>query len=236
MKRFLVIVAIVFLLTPSALADEILFRGIPWYSSFSDVQASFGEDVPVGGVDGINMYLVADMKGDFANIYSASVANVNYPSGWMGIAPLEWYDFKVAGHPVDALYVLCAYGIKDGVALTDADSSQLYAAAYQFSAEEDTYLDLQTKLKSLYGSGEETIHDYTFSTINNETTIRHSTRWNGDNGTSAVLTWAAYKNSEGNYYYSNVWLTYSIAGADDVIRELAPGGKYTAAPDDVSGL
>ncbi|MBR0229391.1 MAG: hypothetical protein IJQ62_13680 [Clostridia bacterium] len=230
MKRVALLIFVFLLIYPTALADEILFRGIPWYSSFEKVQESFGEDIPVDGVDGIDMFLVDELNADFANINS--VDSVNYPSGWMGVSPVGWFDFKAGGHLVDTLYVLCSYGFEEGRVLTSIDSSRLYLAAYQFSnGDEAAYLDLQKKLTTLYGTGNETNEDVKLA---NDLILRHSTRWDGDNGTAAVLTLNAYKNGDGSYLYSNLWLTYSIAGADEIIKVMA--SEVIADPNDLTGL
>lgn len=233
MKRILSALLLLMLITlipPTVYADEILFRGIPWYSPITEVQASFEEGVFVDCLDDIDIWLVSDLKRDYAN----SVDVKGSIPGWLAFSPLNWFDYHVAGHPVMALYALGCYG-KDGDAvLTDIDSSRLYLAAYSFQENDfdGLYPDLQTKLTSLYGEYIETTDD---TRIGSDTLIKRKSVWTGENGTSAVLSVMAYKKAMGYYDYVVAWLTYSIEGADKLLTDIA---SATEMPDqtDTSGL
>jgi len=225
-KSLIVITIALMLLMPTVLADEIQFRNIPWYSSIPEVQATFEDGIFIDGVEDYELPLVAELEADYSNFGQIT----RIIPGWVGYSPLGILDYKVAGHLADDLYVFCYDGKENGTLLKDIDSSHMYLAVYIFKDDgsEETYSDFQTKLSSLYGQFEETSDDDT-------TYINHKSVWRGDNETAAVLTLRGQKNADGRPESLIVYLTYSIAGADDLIRETAPDDG-PVDPADRNGL
>jgi len=214
----IIIFILVFACANVGLADEIQFRGISWLSSLSDVQASFGEEVPIDAIEEFQMLLVSDLNGDYSNINE--VSRVEYPSGWIGVCPASFYDVSVAGYPLDEINIYCSYDVEDGIILKDIDSSKLYLAAYRFDVSnvEEAYSDLQQKMNSLYGEGEIANNDYEYST--GDVTINRTTTWSGDNSTKAVLAYKGLDDASGSFSYAYLWLTYSTSDADDLIKTI----------------
>ncbi|MBQ9300855.1 MAG: hypothetical protein IJ214_10125 [Clostridia bacterium] len=214
----IIIFIIAFVCANSGFADEIQFRGIPWLSSLSEVQASFGGEVPIDAVEEFQMLLVNDLNGDYSNINE--VSHVEYPSGWIGICPASFYDVSVAGYPLDEIDIYCSYDVEDGIILKNIGSSKFYLAAYRFNVSnvEEAYSDLQQKMSSLYGEGEIANNDYEYFT--GDVTIDRTTTWNGDSNTKAVLAYRGFDDASGSFSYAHLWLTYSTSDADDLIKTI----------------
>ncbi|MBQ9265161.1 MAG: hypothetical protein IJ189_13265 [Clostridia bacterium] len=223
----------------SACGEEILFRGIPWLSSLTEVQASFGEEVPIDAVDEMQMLFYSKINGDFSN---ASDGFAPYPSGWVAFAPLSWYDVKVAGLEVKDMYIYCCYGIEDDHLLKDADSSQFYLASYSFGTNNkaEAYLELISKLSSLYGEGNEQTDDQSY--LPGETFMDHSVKWEGDNHTAAVLSYRGLQSDDGEMIYDILQLTYGKTDSDTLIQAICDLSESAAVnakaqhTDDVNGL
>lgn len=231
MKKLLSALFVTMLLSsaiPGASADEILFRGIPWYAGMTEVQSALHESIPVSAdagdipllmaIDDFQMVLVKEINGDYAKIGDGGRAA--YPSGWLGYCSASLFDLSVAGYPIEDIYIYCSYDVQDGAILKAMDDSKFYLAAYLFNASnvEGAYEDLQRKMNSLYGEGAAENNDYTFFT--GDIHIDRSTRWNGDHHTQAVLSHQGLINEDGSIGYAQLWLTYSITDADELIQAI----------------
>lgn len=196
MKRVLAMIVCLVLLgsmAPSALADEILFRGIPWGSSITEVDAALREEQ--GFSDGLYMSDEYYMR-RWDNIESRFdvIHNDMYASGWHG-SDYGDDDTVVAGYKVGRTQVYCAYGIgEEGTILRDEEDSIFYAASYAFDVLdfEATYYDLQAKLNSLYGECEETTYEgegyYASATYSGRfNSFEMLSVWRGDNDTEVKL-------------------------------------------------
>ena len=190
MKKLVVICILLVSMFVSANAEEILFRGIPWDSSMSDVKRALNVDYFFTRDDVIirrweNIEETVDYK-----------HMSDYPSGWIGL----YYGFgetglKVAGYNVASMQVNCIYGMKDDTTVDRGiDNSRLCSAYYVFEVinYETSYDDLKAKLTSLYGEGVES-EDFGsgyYASANGNGEYNYTcktTTWIGENDTAVKL-------------------------------------------------
>ena len=128
----------------------ILFRGIPWGTSFSEVKSILKEyDVSGSSGDGMRVFTVEDYTvGDFAGKHYSS-GNLNIRAHGSFFKKVE-----VAGYEAN-FYLSFAYIPIDGVLTHEDSDSALFAAQYEINPADvaSAEKDLINKLSSLYGSG-----------------------------------------------------------------------------------
>ena len=238
MKRvtvFVICVLLLFAFAFSALADEILFRGVSW--GVNPLEARKQIDDP-------NTY----MQATYTN------GSVAYPSKTaerlLDHSKNYWYgnyeffsqkeiltrvcsgffdkEVKVAGYKLDLLNMYFANDVQDGKINYDEDSLHFAIAEYTFNIVDGTkaYGDLKDKLTSLYGEGEEQLGDYKGSFWYDDKAHNYSTKtsivtFSGDNGTHALLYCiesVAEEDPEHPVY--EVTLTYWSEKYENMIHEM----------------
>jgi hypothetical protein len=150
---------------PEVTDGSISFRSIPWYSTKSQVEKKlFAEGASEGGFMSNSHDIYRMDATDFQNVTIGS--NRVDGGGYMG-----WYSgISVAGYAVEDTYACYMYPInEDGTLNTNDDDAQLYFGWYTFDSNtyqdlRGIYDDLNAKVSSLYGAGEEAPGDY-YTTI-----------------------------------------------------------------------
>lgn len=192
MRKFAcLLVVLVLVASSTALADEILFRDIPWGSNIDDVENHIGSIGYHTSED--ESYLPYWSKYD-GDPFGLALGSAHYPVGWLSYYMLWDDSFLIAGYPLSTMSVWMTYGLDGDNVLRNREDSRLYMAAYTFSVLdiETTYDDLVIKLTTLYGHGEETIENgggyYADSEkVGEYTTIERTIVWIGDENTSVRL-------------------------------------------------
>ena len=135
---------------------EIVFRGVPWYSSRKETETIIRNSSSRKGPTDI--YRMSAI--DYDNVTSGS-DRVDDLGGCMA----HYYNMNVAGWTPSSTYICYIYPIVDGIIIRDDNLAQMYFAYYKFSRgdfadHKALYDDLQHKLNNTYGQGRETVEDY----------------------------------------------------------------------------
>ncbi len=229
MKKMLCMFLISFvkigILSTPAFADEILFRGIPWYASMTDVKASFSDDsIIVAETDEALQVYYSKIDG---NMHNASLGMTRYPAGWVAYSYLEGQDFKVAGYGLSDMTFYCCYGLDENRVNRKSDNSRLYLASYTFGVvdKRGAFEDLKAKLSSIYGEGKES-SESGFSYIIEEADLKENeiteyrAEWNGDNNTAAVLVFSESELSNDDLFHHYLVLTYGKTDSDTMVQSV----------------
>ena len=179
-------------------AEPILFRGIPWGSTWEEAQKAFPEGIEFD-VSGYKSFSSAEkyMLYNSVSIYKDEILGSLYKSTALN-------GLKVAGYPLSEM-LLYFLGTSDGNGnlITDETHSALVYAQYEFyffksaSARNEAYTDLLGKLTALYGD-----IDVTQATGN-------GVLWYGADGTMVLLI-----NINGS-----IVIRYGFSGADEMIEQ-----------------
>ncbi len=179
-------------------AKPILFRGIPWGSTWEEAQKAFPEGIEfdVSGYKGFSSaekYLLWNSN----TIYSDEILGNRYITTALN-------GLKVAGYPLSEIQ-LFFLGTSDGNGnlITDETHSALIYTQYYFgpfkskSARNEAFADLLDKLTALYGD------------IDVSRTDKSAYLWYGADGTMVSLI-----NSSGTAFM----IRYGFSGADEMIE------------------
>lgn len=191
--------------------SEILFRDIPWGSSFNDTSKLLPEFNLFGStMDGLNAantnnVLKGELSGDIGinnNCYSGEIC--------FQAMPMISRDLDVAGYPVYCLYLYYTYSTENGFSLSD-DNTILYGAQYEFEEPqnlESMYSDLADKLSTIYGEADDKCDD-----INDFGTQTAYMRWYGANDTAVALQSYDYDD------YPRIYVSYAWLKGDELLKE-----------------
>lgn len=207
----------------TAYADEILFRGLPWYSSMAEVKASFTDDsIFVDEVDEAVQVLYSKIDG---NMHNLSYGITGYPAGWVAYSYLEGMDFNVAGYGLSDMMIYCCYGLDEKNVDREINSSRLYLASYTFNVvdKQGAFDDLKGKLTSLYGNGVENDVESSYYVIGENdleevSFTEHRIEWLGDNNTAAVLVYSESALGNSDLYHQYLVLTYGKTDSDAMVQ------------------
>lgn len=199
------------------LSEEIRFRNIEW---------GIGPDAVCNRLDDCAFTY-------FENQNMRTWENVD---GWTGdyvVKPYGHYLFDmvsddVAGYPLREVELFFMYDIVDGEVDHKIENEKLYLAKYSFSVLDidSAYIDLQGKLSSLYGSGEETFKANSRFSVSltdggssgRYTISQKSTVWYGSNNTAVKLISRTSDNNELGAFDVGLWIIY---GKTDCARDLS---------------
>ena len=235
MKRLMAVVLSILLLLGivTVNADEFRFRGIPWGTSASEIEAMdfpafgsfFDDTMPYEE----NMLIDPSLRTAFAGTDNIA--------GYKRRAFISGDQLKVAGYNVDEIFFCCRYAIKDGVLDKDISHSLLYAADYVFDVVDyqTAYETLKSKLIDLYGPCEEQEEpvEGTFYTGGDKVPYIGSVgvaQWHGDNNTHIILCgqWICDEDKIAETVSSSVrsmsktlFITYYQGGNDDILQEIS---------------
>lgn len=235
MKRLVALVVVLMLLRGSCMAEEILFRGIPWGMGITEVieilRVEFQWDEVMYGED--TLHRIWDYHVPFSDSFlTNNLLGYNHiPENVCGYYYSLPHRIPVAGYDYVDATIYAHYDLQGSDIDTSVDSSKFYAAEYCFEAEElsATYKDLVDKLTYLYGDGE-IVED------NEEITDGFPIiRWDGDNNTALSIRAKLgfdYKDRSGEVY-----LNYYKTDCDEIIAGIDRIEKNKAMESvDVSGL
>lgn len=219
MKQFAVIgLSVALLFCSVAMADEILFRNIPWGTSATALSNLIK-------MEEVEIY--EDMPLEHARMleYEHSFDYTDRNTGFKvcGYTYTESKRIKVAGYPVYMITGYCAYGRDGDTVLYDKNDSRMYAAQYVFNIVDyaAAYSDLQNKLTSLYGKCVET--EDSISVLEDggwrDVPIYIST-WSGDNGTQVALACSSDEN-RGNVWSNWLNLVYKNTLFDEELDKIS---------------
>ena len=237
MKKLIVVLLIATMLSSNALAQEILFRGIPWGTSIKIAEEEV-DDISnyCGSHDGA---ILPYWEGHTTNpLFLPN--NTSYGSGYLCYATFAAGDFAeygkslmVAGHYVGDVRMWFRYGVIDGELAKEASDSELYMAQYSFSVMDiaSAYEDIKSKMIGIYGEGKETVEDddglsYGVDSngdlVKTEYTIhKKSTIWYGENGTAAKLESSiSSRPAEEDYLCHYLNLTYAKTDEDEKLEQV----------------
>lgn len=225
MKRIIATVLVIGIITGIygvTLADEILFRGLPWGSSIVDFKKAINSSFSGSSNSEVSLISWEAYK-NYSDRLIIDLSSANkLATGW-SYAEYHFEDNSpiiVAGYNVMSIAGYFMYGTNGDKLLKDASSSKLYFAEYSFNVldVDGAFDDLQQKLISLYGKGE---------TYYSEGKAYDAETWKqikypivqyvikGDNGTELFLEKATYK-GEGVY----LMLSYGIEGKEEDLERL----------------
>jgi len=128
--------------------QEILFRDIPWGTSYSEVDKIL-EEMSLMGVsgDGRKTYSVDD-------IILGDGSGIDFEYNDIKIIALPTYDkVDVGGYMTEDIMLFFSYVPVEGVLTKEESDSALYGAQYEFEVQnmEAMTTDLVSKLTSIYG-------------------------------------------------------------------------------------
>ncbi|MBQ8073919.1 MAG: hypothetical protein IJ231_09190 [Clostridia bacterium] len=227
MRKYICVVfvsiMIICLVAEAAYADEILFRGLPWYSSMAEVKASFADDpILVDEVDEAVQVLYSKIDG---NMHNLSYGITGYPAGWVAYSYLDGMDFNVAGYGLSDMMVYCCYGLDENNVDREINSSRLYLASYTFNVvdKQGAFEDLKEKLTSLYGNGIENAVENSYYAIGENdleevSFTEHKIEWLGDNNTAAVLVYSESALGNSDLFHHYLVLTYGKTDSDAMVQ------------------
>ena len=182
--------------TKSSEEGEILFRGVPWYSTRVQTEAIIGYTSKTKGPN--DLYRITAI--DYNNVTMGNERVDDY-----GGCMANYSNVTIAGLAPSSTYICYIYPIVDGKIIADDSLAQIYFGYYKFTSNfsdhEAIYSELQRKLNITYGTGVETIGRY-----------NTTTKWTDVNGNYIQLL----INSSGDY----VSLGYIAADADERLDEM----------------
>lgn len=203
----------------SASDIEIVFRDIPWGTSYLEVESQFPEwDLMKFEGDGFKTYSVDDVLiGDYEGL-NFDYTDINV------IASAVNGEIEVAGYITSSVDLYFSYGIgNDGTVLANDNCSKFYAAKYTYSPEDISFVynDLKTKLTNLYGEPSDLKTDteeyYVFdsdgstSTVNINIEIAH---WYGKNNTELAIRCSEPQNDTTGIYSNEIVIAYATRDGD----------------------
>ena len=207
---------------------EILFRSIPWNSSFKTVsnsQDAYGIKIIQLGINHFKSKLIGEIvnEGTYNYSHSFSKQEDNNAIVCRKVSLKE----QVAGYDASSLLYF-SYSIKDNTIVSDADNAVFFMGAYEFDIQktniDDFEKDMLNKLTLLYGNVDKTKTLYQDldgknyekppKTLSDSSEIRSWT-WRGNNDT--VLIMEIHKS---NLLGNSAYMLYAWQGIDDTFRQI----------------
>lgn len=194
---------------PAADRAEIMFRGIPWGTSFTEVSNELFPEVGFKGIhgDSFKTYSVDD-------VILKDYAGIDFEEGGINlIANSKYGEMQVAGYTTKDVKAYFAFNVVDGVLSEAEDDTSLYAAQYVFEPKDPTGMesDLIEKLTSTYGEPSKTSSDKSW----NGASI-HYTFWDGANDTMVVLK--VITQPKGSSYAHETYISYAWRMGDTLLQ------------------
>lgn len=232
MKKIICAFLTIMSLTTTALADEILFRGIPWQSTPLEFASALVKEGTY--FDDINPWSASS---DFVKIESSYFDIPKWSVSDVPIYKLERFNGEkktvcvVAGYDVERVsaYFLPVY--RDGTMNTrDMENAQLYKARYLIKdfpsgmTIDSAYDDLLTRLNELYGEGTDASGEV----------WERACHWSGENGTSVSLCRGSSVAVFGIYVPASLSIEYQYSVDKTYITGLVDA--YNAAMNTNGGL
>lgn len=185
MKKLFALLVVLTLFCSTALADEILFRGIPWGCTPTDFVLTLEKEGT--WFDDINDWTPSS---DFVEIEASPFDTPKWSVKEVPIYELNRYDGEnksvcvVAGYDVERVTACFMPVYSDGTMNThDMANAQLYEVRYRIAdfpsgkTVDSSYDDLVVRLTELYGEGADASGEV----------YERACHWLGDNGTTVSL-------------------------------------------------
>lgn len=199
---------------------EILFRDIPWGTSYTDVAQLMPEfDWYTMSFEGMRTYPVNEIITDLDD-YSVDLANDNIN---MTAQPFSQKETDVAGYTTTDIELFFAYTPVNNELSREESDTALYGARYEFEPQDLQSMtdDLTEKLSSLYGNPVDTKKGTNYLGLS-ETLIY----WEGTNNTQVVIRSVDASGDDSGLFYDELWISYVwnkgnelLKIADDVVSE-----------------
>lgn len=216
---------------------EILFRDIPWGTSYTDVDNQ-NPDFGLWPIEG-DSFISPSVD---AILLDNNYEGIDFEYGDINIIG-NTFDFtpNVAGYTASEVTLYFAYTSQDTTLSKTEQDSALYGAKYKFEAMdlESMANDLVSKLTSLYGDPEETTNDKDI--WGNKSTFTH---WKGANDTELMLKTTDASEDTTGFCSDEIVISYAwregdtlLQTASDILKAEAQGAEAEVyGNDDVSGL
>ena len=191
---------------------EILFRDIPWGTSYTEVNDTLRTfDLWTLTGEGYRTYSINEIitnnemdgiffENDDINIYSTA----------------SNHEIDVAGYTTSNIELFFAYTISDGKLPRTEDDSALYGARYTFEPEnpDEATADLIDKLTMIYGAPGKQESEYDEFDGNSEYVY-----WYGENDTELVLKYQDYSGEISKYINDTIYISYLWTKGDELLQE-----------------
>lgn len=205
---------------------EILFRDIPWGTSFTDAKSAFsdfglwglaGESYKTKSIDDI---ILGDYQGIDFEYNDINIIGNTYNG-----------EVDVAGYTTSDISMYFAYIPVDGVLTRTEDDSALYGAQYVFEPKNlaEMSADLISKLSSLYGEPFQTTNDSDMWGNKYEYTY-----WSGANDTELVLKTTDSTDDSTGFYEDEVTISYVWLKGDELLQQASDTLKAEAIGNESS--
>ena len=190
---------------------EILFRDIPWGTSYTDaVQLQPDFDwytiaFDESRITTLNEILTGDVSWDGYN---------NNGLDFLAM-PFSDHETDVAGYTTSDIYMYFAYTPVDGVLTRDESLTALYGAKYEFEPQnlQSMYDDIKSKLTSLYGDPADVTADKNWTGAKNTYTW-----WYGANDSVVVLGKSDFSEVDSDFYKDELWISYAWQKGDELLK------------------
>lgn len=193
--------------------SEILFRDIPYGTSYTDVDEAMGDFnlMDMAGEDFSVMTVDDIVLGDYQSMFEFDYTDINI----IGYALSNNVD--VAGYTPEETRVFCAFTPVDGILTRSNDDSALYGGQYQFipADREQMTADLKGKLSALYGEPDKETSDTDLLGNRSEYTF-----WYGANDTEVVLKSTAAPDTS-DIFEDKVCVSYAWLKGDELLQTAA---------------
>lgn len=208
-----VLTASLFVTTPvfAETDKEILFRDIPWGTSFTDVQ-NILSDFDWYGMSHEHMKrypvqeVLTDDDGDTDVFINGGINIIS--------VPFSTKETDVAGYTTSDINLYFAY-TPDGVFSKEDSQTELYGAKYEFEPQnlQSMYDDIKSKLTSLYGDPDDVTNDKSWTGVKNTYTW-----WHGANDTVVVLAKSDSSGDIADLYDDELWISYAWEKGDELLK------------------
>lgn len=194
--------------------SEILFRDIPWGTSYADTQNILSDFDWYGlSFESMKTYPVLEVLTDDADgTDSFNNGGIN-----MTAQPFSQKETDVAGYTTSDIQLFFAYTSVDGILQDDDTQTALYGARYEFEPQnlQSMYEDVKNKLVSLYGEPDDTTSD------KNWLGIKYTyTWWYGANDSVVVLRGADSSEDTTDLYDDELWISYAWEKGDELLESI----------------
>ena len=185
---------------------EILFRELPWGSSYPEVEKQLGEltFMPISGEDFQTPSVDAVLLGDYEGL-DFEYSDINL------IATSIDGEIEVAGYRVEQVSLYFAYTLVDDILTKDEKDTSFYGARYIVKPQ-DLYgvkEDLVSKITTIYGEPSSSVEDTDI--YDNQYSY---TAWVGKNNTSLVLKTRDATNDTTDMYDNEITIAYACYNGD----------------------
>lgn len=229
MKKLLLITMLIICLSLTVTVfaktdNEILFREIPWGSSYSEVEQLLPDfDWYPMSFEYMRHYPVCEVLTD-----STSGFDDDFTYGGINITaqPFSNKETEVAGYTTSDIELYFAFTSVNGVENQDYNDTAFYGARYSFEPANLQGMtdDLTEKLSSLYGEPDDTKKDTDL--WGNKTTIIY---WYGANDTVVTLRSVNSENDSTGLYNDELFIAYAWEKGDELLKDIDNKMKESAS-------